>query len=98
MKYKKNKFVNKICIQLIIIIVSLIVSLLIINFFYNKFNNVILPLAIFEARGSVTNIINNATHNIEFDDKLFTLDRNEKNEDLSLWKSILLIGGQEQHI
>ena len=80
MKYKNNKFANKIFIQLIIIIVSLIFSLVIINIFYNKFNKVILPLAIFEARGSVTEIINNATNNIEFDDKLFSLDKDENNE------------------
>ena len=80
MKYKKNKLSNKIFLQLFFIIVSIIISVNIIDVFYNKFNQTILPLAVFESKGCITKIINNSTNNTFISNNLFKLDKNENNE------------------
>ena len=79
-RYKKRKVSSYISIEIVIILLSLIFSLFVIDYFYKRFNNVILPLAESETKRYVTRIINKSTENIKFSDNLFTIDKNDDNE------------------
>ena len=79
-RYKKKTFGSYISRELIIIILSIIVALLIVNYFYKKFNDVVLPLAESETRKYITEVINTATDNISFNNNLFKLEKENDNE------------------
>ena len=65
--------------ELIIIIIAFLGALLSINYLYEKFNDIVMPMAVAKARKYVTEIINNSTDSIKFDKNLFTInmDNNE---------------------
>lgn len=79
-RYKKKTIGSYISIEIIIILLSIIIALLIINYFYNKFNKVVLPLAESETRKYMTEVINCSTENIKFDKDLFIINKNDNNE------------------
>ena len=79
-RYKKKTIGNYISKEIIIISISLIVALFIINYFYDKFNKVILPLAEVDTRKYMTEVINTATDNIKFDNNLFVINKDNHNE------------------
>ena len=79
-RYNKKTIGNYISRELIIIFLSIIFSFLIINFFYNKFNKVILPLAESETKRYITQIINESTNNISFSRDLFTINTDNNDE------------------
>lgn len=79
-RYKKKTIGSYISIEIIIILLSIIIALLIINYFYNKFNKVVLPLAESETRKYMTEVINGSTENIKFDKDLFIINKNDNNE------------------
>ena len=79
-RYKKKTIGNYISKEIIIISISLIVALFIINYFYDKFNKVILPLAEVDTRRYMTEVINTATDNIKFDNNLFVINKDNHNE------------------
>lgn len=79
-RYKKKTIGSYISIEIIIILLSIIIALLIINYFYNKFNKVVLPLAESETRKYMTEVINCSTDNIKFDKDLFIINKNDNNE------------------
>lgn len=79
-KYKKMKIGDYFSRELIIIIISLVCSFLIIDYFANKVDSILLPMAELKTRKFVTEIINSATYDIEFEDELFTINKNNDNE------------------
>lgn len=79
-RYKKKTIGNYISKEIIIISISLIVALFIINYFYDKFNKVILPLAEVDTRRYMTEVINKATDNIIFNNDLFVINKDNHNE------------------
>lgn len=79
-RYKKKTIGTYLSRELIIIIMAFIVALIVINFFYKKFNTTIMPIAESKARKYLTEIINNSTDNIKFDNDLFTIEKNSDNE------------------
>lgn len=79
-KYKKKTIGSYISREIIIIILSIIMAFIIINYFYNKFNMVILPLAESETKKYIIDIIDMATENIKFDKDLFVIDKDNSNE------------------
>jgi len=79
-KYKKRTFSSYILKSAIIIIISLISSILIINYFANKVNRVIVPIAESETKKYLTQIINDSTNGIKFDGNLFTIQKSTDNE------------------
>ena len=79
-RYKKRTIGSYISKEIIIIVLSIIFSLIIINYFYNRFNKVLLPLAETETRKYMTEVINKATENIKFDEDLFNINKDNNNE------------------
>ena len=79
-KYKKKTIGTYLSRELIMIILSFIVALIVINFFYKKFNTTIMPIAESKARKYLTEIVNNSTDNIKFDNDLFSIEKNSDNE------------------
>lgn len=81
LKYHKKKTIGShISRQIIIIILSLVMAIMIINYFYDKFNKVILPLAEAETKKYMVEIINDATNNIKFDKSLFKIEKGNDNK------------------
>lgn len=79
-RYKKKNIGTYFSREIIIIILGFLCALLIINYVYKKFNNTIMPIAISKARKYVTEIINNSTDNIKFDNDLFVIEKSNANE------------------
>ena len=79
-KYKKKTWGTYATREVIVIILGIICSVLVINYFANKFNNVMMPLAEARTRKYITIMINSATDNIKFDKNLFAIEKNDNNE------------------
>lgn len=79
-RYKKKTIGTFISREIIIIILSIVLSLIIINYFYRRFNNVVIPLAEAETRKYITDIISKSTKNIKFEKNLFVMDKDNNNE------------------
>lgn len=79
-RYKKKTIGTFISREIIIIILSIVLSLIIINYFYRRFNNVVIPLAEAETRKYITEIISKSTKNIKFEKNLFVMDKDNNNE------------------
>lgn len=81
LKYHKKKTIGShISREVIIIILSFIMAIMIINYFYDKFNKVMLPLAEAETKKYIVEIINNATSNVKFDKNLFKIEKGSDNK------------------
>ena len=65
---------------IIIIIISLIVALVIIDYFANKSNEVLLPMAESEVRKVITMIINSACDESMFGDNLYMINKDSNDE------------------
>ena len=79
-KYKKKNFTAIISKQIIIVSLSFILSLIIINSITKQFNKTIMPIAEEKTRKYLTEIINNSTDNIKFNNDLFTIEKSNDNE------------------
>ena len=81
LKYHKKKTITShIAREIILIILSFIIAIIIINYFYDKFNKVMLPLALSETKKYMVEIINDATNNIRFDKDLFKVEKGNDNK------------------
>ncbi len=81
LKYHKKKTIGShISREIIIITLSIILAIMIINYFYDKFNKVILPLAEAEAKKYMVEVINDSTKEIRFDKKLFRIEKDSNNK------------------
>ena len=79
-KIKKKTLGTYLSREIIIIIVGFIMSIMIINYFYKSFNSIIMPIAEAKTRKYVTEIINNSTDNIKFENDLFMIEKSTDNE------------------
>ena len=79
-KYKKKTPLTYIARELVIIICALMMAFLVINYFYKQFNDTIMPIAEAKTRKYITEIINNSTDNIKFDNDLFVIEKSSDNE------------------
>ena len=81
LKYHKKKTITShIAREIILIILSFIIAIIIINYFYDRFNKVMLPLALSETKKYMVEIINDATNNIRFDKDLFKVEKGNDNK------------------
>ena len=79
-QYKKKTIGTYLSRELIFIILAFLCALIVINFFYKKFNNTIMPIAEAKTRKYVTEIINNSTDDIKFENDLFVIEKSNDNE------------------
>ena len=80
MKLKRYKKKNVFSKQIIIIVLSLVLALFIINYYSKQFNETVMPMAEEKARKYLTEIINNSTDNIKFNNDLFTIEKSGNND------------------
>ena len=79
-QYKKKTVGTYLSRELIFIITAFICAIVVINYLYRQFNNTIMPLAEAKSRKYVTEIINNSTDNIKFENDLFVIEKSNDNE------------------
>jgi len=79
-KYKKKTIGTYIGREFIFIIIGLIMAVIVINCIFKKFNDTILSIALSKSRKYVTEIINNSTDNIKFENDLFVIEKSSDNE------------------
>ena len=77
---KKKTIGSHIGTEISIIVVGIIVSLIILNYISDKFNKVVIPMAEAKTRKYITEIINNSTDDIKFDNDLFVIEKSNDNE------------------
>ena len=79
-KYKKKKFGNYLSFILILIILSLILSFVFIDFFADRANKILLPMAESQVRKVVTMIINDASDENIISNNLYVIDKDSNGE------------------
>lgn len=79
-KYKKRTLGVYVSREIAIIILAFLGAFIIINNLYKRFNEIIVPLAEASARKHVTEIINNSTKDIKFENDLFIIEKSNNNE------------------
>ena len=79
-KYKKKKISNYFLFVIIIIIISLICAFFIIDYFNDKVNKVLLPIAESKTRKVVTAIINSACDENLISNNLYVIEKDGNNE------------------
>ena len=79
-RYKKKKISSYISLGIIIIIISLIGAFCVINYFSEKVNDILLPMAESKTRKVVTMIINAACEEEEITDNLYSINKDDSNE------------------
>jgi sporulation protein YunB len=79
-QYKKKTIGTYLSRELIFIILAFLCALLLINYFHKRFNDAIMPIAEAKTRKYVTEIINNSTDNIKFENDLFVIEKSNDNE------------------
>ena len=79
-KYKKNKISSYFSFCTIIIIISLICSFVVIDYFDDKVNKILLPIAESKTRKVVTMIINSACDESMISGNLYVVNKDNNNE------------------
>lgn len=79
-KYKKKKISSYITISIVVIVLSLILALIIINDFAKRANIILAPMGESITRKVIAMIINNACDELIISDKLYLVNKNEKDE------------------
>lgn len=79
-QYKKKTIGTYLSRELIFIILAFLCALIVINYFHKKFNDTIMPIAEAKTRKYVTEIINNSTDDIKFENDLFVIEKSNDNE------------------
>jgi sporulation protein YunB len=79
-RYKKKTIGTYLGREISLIITGVILAIIIINYSYHKYNDTILAIAEAKSRKYMTEIINNSTDNIKFENDLFTIEKSNDNE------------------
>lgn len=79
-QYKKKTIGTYLSRELIFILLGFLCALFVISFFYKKINATVMPIAEAKTRKYVTEIINNSTDDIKFENDLFVIEKSNDNE------------------
>ena len=79
-RYKKKKISSYISLGIILIIISLIMAFAVIDYFADKANRILLPMAESQTRKVVTMVINDACRDIIIDNNLYEIVREDNDE------------------
>mgnify|MGYP003323546576 CR=1 FL=1 len=79
-KYRKKRMCDCVWLILLIVIISLGISLKMIDYFSEKANEILLPMAESKVRKVVTMIINSACDEEMISDNLYVVSKNNDNE------------------
>ena len=78
--YKKKTIATYLSKELLMVILSFLGAIMIVNGLYKRFNTTIIPIAEAKAKKYLTEIINNSTDDIKFENDLFTIEKSDDNE------------------
>lgn len=79
-KYKEKNIGTYLSREIILIVIGIIMAIGIINYYYRKFNKVIMIMAEENAKSYLTKIVNEATKEIKFDKKIFNIVKDNNDE------------------
>ena len=79
-KYKKKTIGDYIGREFAFIIIAFIMAIIVINRLYKNYNDEIMVIAEAKSRKYVTEIINNSTDNLKFENDLFVIEKGSDNE------------------
>ena len=79
-KYKKRKMGYYAGFIISMIILSFVLTIIIINYFSKQANKILYPMALSETRKVVTMIINSSLDNVNINDNLYTMIKDDNDE------------------
>ena len=79
-RYKEKNIGTYLSREIILIVIGIIMAIGIINYYYRKFNKVIMIMAEENAKSYLTKIVNEATKEIKFDKKIFNIVKDNNDE------------------
>ena len=79
-KYKEKNIGTYLSREIMLIVIGIIMAIGIINYYYRKFNKVIMIMAEENAKSYLTKIVNEATKEIKFDKKIFNIVKDNNDE------------------
>ena len=79
-RYKRKKFSDYLSWEIVLIIISLVSAFLVISYFAKRVDKILVPMAEIKTRKFITEIINNATLEVDFSGDLININKDENDE------------------
>lgn len=79
-RYKKKKISSYISISIFLVVISLIISFIVIDYFDDKANEILFPMAESQTRKVIAMIINKSCTNVNIGDNLYVINKDSNNE------------------
>lgn len=79
-RYKKKKISSYISMSILLVVVSLILSFIIIDYFADKANEILLPMAESQTRKVVAMVINASCNDVDIGDNLYAINKDSNDE------------------
>ena len=79
-RYKEKKISSYISMSIILVVISLILSFIVIDYFDNKVNEILFPMAESQTRKVIAMIINKSCSNVNIGDNLYEINKDSNNE------------------
>ena len=79
-RYKKKRFSSYISMSLIFIVISLILACFVIDYFADKADEILLPMAESQTRKVVTMVINASCNNVDIGENLYAINKDNNGE------------------
>lgn len=79
-RYKRKRFCDYLFRGIILIIISLVSAFVVISYFAKRVDKILVPMAEIKVRKFITEIINNATFEVDFSGDLISIGKNDDDE------------------
>ena len=79
-RYKKKKISSYISISIFLVVISLIISFIVIDYFADRANEILFPMAESQTRKVIAMIINKSCTNVNIGDNLYVINKDSNNE------------------
>lgn len=79
-RYKEKKISSYISMSIFLVVISLILSFIVIDYFANRANEILFPMAESQIRKVIAMIINKSCSNVNIEDNLYEINKDSNNE------------------
>lgn len=79
-RYKEKKISSYISMSIFLVVISLILSFIVIDYFANRVNEILFPMAESQIRKVIAMIINKSCSNVNIGDNLYEINKDSNNE------------------
>lgn len=79
-RYKEKKISSYISMSIFLVVISLILSFIVIDYFANRANEILFPMAESQIRKVIAMIINKSCSNVNIGDNLYEINKDSNNE------------------